>query len=374
MTLHPYTNIDPNIIESEKIDGILTAMCNVTEASKMASLGVSFYDKSSGTYLAGDADANNINPESIKRVAIDLGDGKKRYFNSIAHSDGTTSKTGFKATAWEEIDSNGTPIKNSDGKQEIRLNFSGFTDLNARNAASNTFAKGNLNPQAVEAAEFTDNIIKLKGREHISHFIYGAHSMGVSNALVAKVVSDLEEVENKTVLAIEPVGATLQLHKIEEALTDPHSALSQKLESIMQTVPRDYATNPLIQESQKIGDEIKDDAISVRSITFDAGGEPQYSICSRIDIGNGLRNLIASLRNSGVSDHSNNGPIGQYLLQDVSAGIITTTDPEKPRLIVDDPLHELNAIVATAKPGNYFQEKLASNDERFDDHSKTFTR
>lgn len=92
---------NPLIIESEKIDGFLNGMSIPSDAKGIILPNVKFYDEHTKHYVSGVNNPDAITDDSIRRISIDMGNGRTRYFKQIDHMDGTekTSTTGLKASA-----------------------------------------------------------------------------------------------------------------------------------------------------------------------------------------------------------------------------------------------------------------------------------
>ena len=256
--------------------------------------------------------------------------GKTRYFQQIAAVDGVNgTSTGLKATAWVETNAQGAALKDKNGKSDVHLEFAGYTgnpdDGSDQSKALADVANGKLNPQALEAASFTDRVIKqMGGKDHISNIIYGAHSLGASNALAAHVVSDLEGVHSKTQLLIEAAGATLAYARINEAMKQPGSELSRHLQSLT------GASAAKIQsEVAVLNRDINTDTVSIREVVNGSGGL-QGTLVSTLDPGSGIAAMTQAAHSEGIAralmgagtfnplGTGGNGLLGQIILEDVT--------------------------------------------------------
>jgi hypothetical protein len=345
-----------NVPQAEITEGTLIALSNVTDASSMANVkGVAFYDEASKSFKAGDQ-PGAINEKSIARVSITSG-GETHFYQRVAAVDGqNNTKTGLKATAWVETDDKGKILLNKDNKMDIHLAFDGFTGDPMGNSASANALKnvvgGKLNPQAIEASDFTDGVIKGIGKDKINNIIYGSYSMGASNALAAQAVSDLEGVTSKTSLLIEPLGATLAKAQIQAAMSDPNSDFSKNLQA------RTGASADAVKgEVAQLDKDIADHTISVRSIYNDGKGWQGTAVsymAPREGLGlEGVQMAEVNRRTAraqgketaGVLDSNpSNDMIGYKLFQNVT-GDNTDLSPAASTVAKLDPFHQLSVIV-----------------------------
>lgn len=375
--------LDPQVLETERVNGFLNGLSTVSDAKGIILPNVKYWDESKNSYVSGWNNPDAVTDQSIRRVGIDLGDGKTRYFRQIAHTDGTeqTTSTGMKATAWEELDKSGKPIK-INGKQEIQISFTGYLGdqltnniLNRKSdpetRALSDVIDGKLNPQALEAAEFTHNVIrKMGGKGNISNIIYGSHSLGAGNALAAHIVSDLEGIPTKTAVLIEPVAASIQVNKLKSALNDPSDPFYKKLLEL--NIAGDNGVN--IQASaKKLDTALEDHVVSIRAIVRKDNGEVHGSAFGQLMPGQGLIAGLAReyLRRSSGADilsggaHPDNAMVGKAILQDITdAPEIPTTSTIGKTLHTQtsDPTkkepHTLATAVNDAKSMKFF---IASN-------------
>lgn len=225
------------------------------------------------------------------------------------------------------------------------------------------FIDGKMNPQALEAAAFTDRVIKKMGKDHISNMIYGSHSIGAGNALAAHVVSDLEGIPTKTSLLIEPVGASLNVRQIEAAMNDSSSSFSKELQKILG--PEQGSPERIKAAVGTLERDIANDVVSLRAIGGDERGElrgsmvgksvPGYGVLSGIE--QGLSEYIKEKWQGKKEDYlsldnPNNAMIGKAIFEKTVQGAIPTTSA----IGAVDPLHVLADIVNTAgKPNIYFE-------------------
>ena len=352
------TNIDPAIIESEKIDGILNGFSVAFDAQGIALPAVKFWNGKqyvSGIDEKGEVIKDNVTDDSIRRVSIDLGDGKTRYFQQIdrmngdagvSTAEGYKEGNGLHATAWKEIDATGNDVKDANGKQEVRLSFTGFLGDKDTGALMSVI-DGKLNPQALEAAVFTDQIIKQMGKDNISNIIYSSHSIGAGNALAAHVVSDLAGVPTKTALMIEPVGATLQLNKIQEAMSDSKSPFFEQLQQL------GYSPEQIQSARNSLDNDVKNHVISIRAVAKEDGklhGSAMGNVDPGVGVLEGLNRYYDSARKDVVPDGNSpesNKMLGKQILQDISTSL---ANPKAPINGVD-PNHTL-AMIAQNAGGN----------------------
>ena len=352
MALIP-ANVGSEVVESEKL-AFMVGLSNAKDAKGIILPNVGYYDEKSKSYLSGVKNPENVNENSIRRVSIDLGEGKTKYFQQIDYRDGNTGANGFKATAWQEIDKAGKAIK-VNGKQEIRLYFTGITGQNDTGALQD-FIGGKLNPQAVDAADFTNGVIQKMGKDNISHFITGTHSLGTGNALAAKAFSDLKGIPTETLLAIEPVGATLQLNKLKQALLDENSPFFKKLESLL---GKDR-TNDIKKEGEQLDKGIAENTISIQAVKKDDKGDFHSSAMANVMPGFGQSTgWTAEIdRRLNGKDYAlqgkpfpNNVPIGQSILQDISSAAKMPNTSLLARL---DEVHMAAPMIASAEKGKYY--------------------
>lgn len=378
-------SINSDIKESEQIDGFLLGMSRHDDARGIILPNVKFYDAESKEYKSAVGHPEVINDKSIRQVSIDL-NGQTRYFQQIAYLNGAlktddpehgTDNTGLKATAWQETNAVGEPIK-VNGKQEIRLNFPGITGngkkwtpadhidaldlpvgsplfVNRGDFQSlNDFMDGKLNRQAGEAAAFTKRVIDQLGAGNISNIIYGAHSVGSGNALAAHLVSDLEGVPTKSTLLIEPVGANMQLDKMREAMSDPNSKFFGKLQEL------GYSEEQ-IKGSVALFDK-RDHITSIRAIEQDKGGSFHGSEMARVKPGYGqilgwahwISSKILGTNNPAQGDsNANNDMIGNKVLQTIDDSCRVKTSSALGKM---DPNHALGTAVNCAREiGVYYK-------------------
>lgn len=336
---HALTTSAATLSAEEKISGTLSALTKPGDAAEIANVaGVKFLHNGSYQSAAG-GHTEVITPESIQRVSIEQG-GTTRYFTRIANSDGTDNKTGMVASAWVETDQQGGILKDSNGKFEVRMAFQGYTgnlqDQSPQTKALLEVAKGQLNPQTTDAVAFTRALLEGNatiaangGKGNVSNLIYGSHSLGVSNALAAKVVSDLEGVKSTTSLAIEPVGAKRQLELIQKALRDQGSDLSKALKAIP-------GATDLGKEADRLTADIRDNVITLRTVKIspstDRPGTQTFtgSLAAGIVVDNGMETAMNSVQSMMVNPNTplldvrrqnlvgGNAGIGTIVLQDVT--------------------------------------------------------
>ncbi len=350
--------INPIIIENQQIDGSLNSLFSPEHAKDTISPNVKFYDEKVGQYISGVDNAIVINEKSIRRISIDLPDGNTRYFRQIAAHDGKNNSSGMKATAWQETDKSGKLIR-IDDKQEIRISFTGFTTDNDL-LSSLSVVNGKLNPQAIEAVRFTNDVIKKIGTDNISGIVYSSHSLGTGNALAAKLYTDLENIPTKMMLFVEPVAASLQRNKIRAQLVDENSPLFKALQDIL---------------GQERTQDIKDSSSALSTINIEKGGNifsifairkaregNTSSILASLPMGAGLGSLVSHILNNDddarkdVSYFTKNAPLGTIILQDISncdhvrSESVSRLSPRE-RF---DYQHRLSTIVNCIQPDSYY--------------------
>jgi len=215
---------------------------------------VAFYNDKTGQYemlKANSAEALNeaIKNDSKGRIQIDYGIGgehKYQYLQQTLIADREDSKTGFTAAAWRETDAGGTALGQDGkplqpgGKENVILGFPGYSGEFGMNAISSTepqnvalqaMARNELNPQASEAAAFTDKALEITGRDKVGAIITGAHSMGISNARTSEATAQLEGVQTK-LIDLEPALDGSQSQILNAALHDKNSPLHQQLAAL----------------------------------------------------------------------------------------------------------------------------------------------
>lgn len=353
----------------ELIDGSLTAMSKVSDAREMAEVSGLRFKQRSGEYAsANGGKLEVITNDSIRQVSITMGN-TTRYFRQIQVSDGLQNETGMVATAWLETDVKGGTLKDKDGKFSVRLAFQGYTgelgDGSAQTRSLEQVAKGRLNPQTIKAAEFAQHlfdenpILKAEGgKEKVSGVIYGSHSMGAANALVARAVTDLEGVPSTLSLFVEPAAASQQKKLVQDALHDPNSSLSTAL------VTR-FAPGAIYNEAELLDKGVNNSSITIRSIHRDEAGWAGTSVAS-LHVGEDMRQaqshemgrLLA--RNLGKDiqpifessqNNPNNAPIGIALYQDMTG--TANISPNQSEMARIDPYHQLPNIMEGIARGNH---------------------
>ncbi|MEQ1790517.1 MAG: hypothetical protein ABL857_08745, partial [Rickettsiales bacterium] len=318
-------DINPKIKEGILIDSVLMEINSVNNAKRVVIPNIGFYNENTDDYVSGVADAGVITNKSIRRVSIDLENGNKRYFKQIDYIDGIPktdsaddkihgSTTGLKASAWQEINQDGSPIKMGD-RQQIRLNFIGYSngkDGHHDKLSRDDFVDGRLNPQTLEAAEFTSMVIQKLGKDNISNVIYGAHSMGAANAIVAHIVSNLKGVPIQSTLLLEPVGASSQVKKIKEAMQNEQSPLFKKLQDIVNS---ENSVETIKNAGKMLDADIAQNVVSIRTLDENKA----HSRAASIKVGSGVRGVLASAtrKNAGEPCHASNETLGTCFLMTI---------------------------------------------------------
>lgn len=306
--------IEQHRVDEKLISGILTGLADVSNARDVALPNVAFYNRAIGRYEPVGSNYSKITNDSIRQVSIKLGDGSIRYFRQIDYLDAQSkrlpeSSTGIRATAWEEIDEKGKPVKDEDGKQGIRISFLGFSMFHNNNHRSlvTTF-NGNLNPQTIDAVCFTDSVINKIGKDNISSIIYTGHSMGSSNAMAASVMGRLHDIPTKEILLVEPVGASQQKEKIRSALNNENSQLFIQLISNLNGTGSPRKIKAAIPEFDR---DIEENTVSIRSVKEDENGNLKITTSASLPVGGGLWQVVAGQRDNNIaSANPNNGMVG----------------------------------------------------------------
>jgi hypothetical protein len=366
-------DLPQTLIDEERINGYLTAMCNVKEARKLADLSdIAFYSDKSNTYQR--YIPKTLEKENLSQVRITMEDGSHRYFKRLNNAADDVNPAGLKATAYIEIDEAGK-ITTKDGGAEIRLNFAGYTSLlddtvqlvetlkekrgskiaaKLRDIYDAHIPRSQATQRSLATVDFVHHIIEDWNKEHpeikVSHLIYGSHSMGAGNALVAQAVSEIEGIPTETTLAIEQVLAREQANRVEEDLRDSNSSLHKR---IMEVVGASNGTDGL---SQRIVAEAD-------TLEADINNGKTYSIHAITINKNGHKPSISTVVNSDEK-------FGREVLQDVGEALEKkrrdkhSDEPKPARPLIDLwAEHKLKALLATAKTGKYHELVLSRSTE-----------
>jgi hypothetical protein len=360
VTVAPTTSNTATLREREMIAGTLTAVSLIDFSEPVPSsvvgkkdraltasdayvLGkqglVSFYNDATQQYeplKAGTPEAltDAINADQSRRVKITV-DGKDRYFEQIAASDRENSPTGFAAAAYREVSADGKPVyeqKNGAQKTEVWMAFPGYTgeisrfgisDGTPQSQALEQMTIGNMNPQAPEAAKFTDSVInnpKVGGKDQLSDIIYGAHSAGSTNAIVARATAELQGVQTDTMVEIEQAGATMIARRTAEDIRNPESPLARQLAAL----GRPEITPEKLAAYRPDFDK---DTVSLRAVFEEKGQLRGTDIASlvparpeeKVDPAVGIITGIQRFRNGEGNPNIDNGSLGQETYIDVGA-------------------------------------------------------
>ncbi len=257
------------VAEAATIQGILTGAFNEKGAREVGKLdGVMFKDKD-GTFKA----SKNIKPALTDKMISDIQitgkDGEKQYFKRIAKVD-DAGGNGAKMLAWQQVDEKGEAVK-KDGKAQVVMAFPGYDgnplEIFQTPQTKSMYAIGNgkLYPPTQNVPEFVRDVKAKMGDAPASYEIV-AHSMGSAPATTANLVANLEGMEVRSNLQLEPVAATLGTQRLKDAFV--------KDEGVSKKIAATYKITP--EAAAKQLDAIAANTTSVQTITY-GKGKPEVS-------------------------------------------------------------------------------------------------
>jgi hypothetical protein len=168
--------------------------------------------------------------EQTSRATVVMPDGNERYFERVAlYSDNAAGGTGLDVAALMEIDAQGQPLLDANGKASLRLQFPG-NDMSAGDKQhSHQLVAGELPQQLMRVdnamqqvfAELETRGLPSKPDDMIVSL--DAHSFGSGAAMVAHLGLGREGYVTSSTF-IEPVGASLNMTQIA-MLSQIHAGL-----------------------------------------------------------------------------------------------------------------------------------------------------